>query len=124
LAVIKSKNDNAFGGYTEQSWSGNGIYKADPNAFIFSLINKLNRQLKMKWSKNNGICCNSSYGPIFGGGCDLLKADKSNTNTSSCSNLGHSYSHPEYVYGSDEAKTFPTGSYSFQVSELEVYTKQ
>ncbi len=45
---VKSINGNIFGGYTEQSWCGNGSNKADPNAFIFSLINKHNRPLKMK----------------------------------------------------------------------------
>ena len=84
--------------YYDYRWSGNGIYKADPNAFIFSLINKLNKPIKIKWSKNNGIVCNSSYGPIFGGGHDLLIADKSNTYTISTSNLGHSYIHPDYAY--------------------------
>jgi len=124
LTVIKSTNDNVFGGYTEQSWSGIGIYKADPNSFIFSLINKLNKPLKIKWSQNYGICCNISYGPIFGGGNDLLIADKSNTNTNSYSNLSHSYTHPEYEHGSNEAKLFLAGSLNFQVSEIEVYTKQ
>jgi len=128
LVIIKSTNDNVFGGYTEQTWNHSGdyinIYKADPNAFIFSLINKLNRQLKMKWSKNNGIYCDISYGPIFGGGYDLFIADKSNTNTNSYSNLSHSYTHPEYEHGSNEAKLFLAGSLNFQVSEIEVYTKQ
>ena len=47
LTIIKSTNDNIFGGYTEQSWSGN-ISKNDSNAFIFSLANELNRPLKIK----------------------------------------------------------------------------
>ena len=36
LIIIKSTNRNVFRGYTDQSWSGNGIYKADQNALIFS----------------------------------------------------------------------------------------
>jgi hypothetical protein len=70
------------------------------------------------------ICCSSSYGPIFGGGNDLLIADKSNTNTNSYSNLGHSYTHPDYRFETNEAKSFLAGSYNFQVSEIEVFTKQ
>jgi hypothetical protein len=124
LIIIKSTNDNVFGGYTEQTWNHTVNYKADPNSFIFSLINKLNRQLKIKWLKNYGIFCRSSHGPIFGWGNDLLIADKSNTNTNSNSNLGSSYVHPDYVYGSNEAKSFLAGSFNFQVSEIEVYTKQ
>jgi len=97
LTVIKSTNGNIFGGYTEQTWNHTGDYKADPNSFIFSLINMLNEPIKMKCSQNHGIYCNSSYGPTFGGGHDLHIADRSNTNTSSYSNLGHSYSHPDWI---------------------------
>jgi hypothetical protein len=121
LIIIKSTNGNVFGGYTEQTWNHASQYKADPSSFIFSLINKLNKPIKMKWSQNYGICCNSSHGPIFGGGHDLYIAGKSNTNRYSYSNLGHSYTHPDYAYGSNE---FLAGSYNFQVSEKEVYTKQ
>jgi len=124
LIIIKSTNGNVFGGYTEQTWNHNGGFKADPNSFIFSLINKLNKPIKMKCSQNHGIYCNSSYGPTFGGGHDLHIDDKSNTNTSSYSNLCHSYTHPDYAYGSNEAKSFLAGSYNFQVSEIEVYVKQ
>ena len=49
----------------------NTIYeddKPDPNAFIFSLINKEHRPLKLKCSTNNGIRCNNSCGPILLGG--------------------------------------------------------
>ena len=58
------------------------------NSFIFSLINELNEPIIIKWSKNKGIFCSISYGPTFGGH-DLMIADKSNTNSSIFSNLGH-----------------------------------
>ncbi len=73
LIIIKSKNGNQFGGYAEKSWT----HKADPNSFIFSLINLENNPLKIKWSKNQGIYCDNNYGPIFGA-YDLYIADKSN----------------------------------------------
>ena len=88
------------------------------------LINLENKPLKMKWSNGDGIYCNSSYGPTFGGGHDLCISHNSNTNTGSYSNLGHSYTHPYYAYESNEAKSFLAGSLNFQVSEIEVYTKQ
>jgi hypothetical protein len=124
LTIIKSTNDNVFGGYTEQKWNQIVYYKDDPNSFLFSLINKLNKPKKIKWSKNNGICCSISNSPVFGGGHDLCIADKSNTNTNSCSNLGLFYTHSDYEYESNEAKSFLAGSFNFQVSEIEVYTKQ
>ena len=39
------------------------------------------------------------------------------------SNLGHSYTHPNYAYGSNESKSYLAGSYNFQVSEIEVFMK-
>ena len=55
LIIVKSVNGNIFGGYTKQSWSGHGTYKADPKSFIFSLINKENKPINMKWSRNHSI---------------------------------------------------------------------
>ena len=48
LVIIKSTNGNVFGGYTEQSCSSEVYYKDDRNSFIFSLINKLNKPIKIK----------------------------------------------------------------------------
>jgi len=87
-------------------------------------MNKLNTPIKMKWSQGSGITCHTSYGPTFGGGHDLHIDDKSNTNTSSYSDLGYSYSHPDYAFGSNEVTSFLAGSYNFQVLEIEVFTKQ
>jgi hypothetical protein len=123
LVVIKSTNDNIFGGYTEQKWSGYG-FRNGFESFIFSLINLDNRPLKIKWSQNYAIYCEKNHGPTFGGGYDLFIGDKSNTNITSYSGLGHSYIHPYYAYGSNEAKTFLAGSFNFQVIEIEVYTKR
>jgi hypothetical protein len=123
LIVIKSENGNVFGGYTEQSWSGSG-YDPDPNLFIFSFINKVNKPLKMKWKQNRGI--GSRCGPTFGGSLleesDIYITDKPKKNLCH-SNLGTSFVHPDYVHGSNEAKTFLADSYKFKVSEIEVFTK-
>jgi hypothetical protein len=129
LVIIRSKNGNVFGGYTEKSWYDDfwdlNKTKADPNSFIFSLINKLNKPIKIRSSQNQGIRCHNSYGPVFGGNeghSDLVIADESNKSTYSYSYLGHYYTHPDFKYGSNEAETFLAGSYQFQVSEIEVYT--
>ncbi len=125
FVIIKSENGNVFGGYTEKTWKADSPtgYKSDPNAFLFSFINLDNKPLKIK-------CCNKEraiYGrsePLEFGDFDLYIADKSNTNTHSKSNLGKSYDHPFYCVGSDKAQSFLAGSFQFQVSEIEVYTKQ
>ena len=124
LIIIKSTNDNVFGGYTEQTWHHTGYFKDDPNSFLFSLINKVNKPIKMKLTRNYGICCTSHSGPSFGAGHDLYIVNNSNTNTMSYSNLGHSFVHPDYAYASKGAVSFLAGSYNFQVSEIEVYAKQ
>jgi hypothetical protein len=42
----------------------------------------------------------------------------------SCSYLGYSYKHPQYAFGTDEAKPFLAGSFNFQLEEIEVYQKE
>ena len=42
----------------------------------------------------------------------------------SWSDLGYSYSHPQYEYGTKEAKTFLAGSRDFQLDEIEVYQRE
>ena len=65
------------------------------------------------------ICCHPSCGPIFGGGHDIGISSNSN----SLSNLGNAFKHPEYNAGTNEAKSFFTGSDNFQLSEIEVYKR-
>jgi hypothetical protein len=131
LVVIKSKNGNIFGGYTEESWSNTDflspyIDKSDSNAFLFSLINKENRPLKMKCSSNQGgIRCNNTCGPIFGGKAgysDIWIGNLSNLSPVNHSYLGHYYTHSDYKYGSNKACSLLAGSFRFEVSDIEVYT--
>ena len=37
IILIETLNGKRFGGYTSQSWEGDGEQKKDPNAFVFSL---------------------------------------------------------------------------------------
>jgi len=122
--IIKSASGNIFGGYTEQTWNHPASWKADPNSFIFSLMNKFNRPLKIKCTGNDAIFSSSDYGIIFGDGHTIYISENSNENTKSCSSFGSSYIHPDYASGSNEAKSFLAGSSNFQVIEIEVYTKQ
>jgi len=121
--MIKSENGNVFGGYTEQSWSGNGP-KNDSNAFIFSFINRLKRPLKIKSNSCDSITCDVDSGPCFGWFGDFLISKKIGTDFKNYSKFGLSYSHPDFKFGSNEANNFLAGSEYFQVSEIEVFTKQ
>ena len=122
LTIIKEKNHSfVFGGFTEIAWDSTSEWRRDENAFIFSLINKESKPLKMKIKPNNRYSTynKSDCGPIFG--ADIHIANNSNINKDSYSNLGCCYIHSIYAQGSTKAKTFLAGSIIFSTSEIEVY---
>lgn len=123
LTIIKSTSGHIFGGYTDQDWSGKS-FKVDPNAFIFSLINKDKKPILLKCLNGYAaICCSPTCGVIFGNNssCDILVADNSNRAKTSGSNLGSSYEHPVYEFDTEEANSFLAGSMYFQTVEIEVF---
>ena len=127
LTVIKSESGNVFGGYTDKCWHSKGGLVSDPNAFIFSLINKENKPFKVICSDGgqNAIFCISKCGPMFASyPCKLNIEDSSNTNELSIFlNFDDLYNHPDYPVGTEEAKNIMAGSYYFRTTEIEVYTK-
>jgi hypothetical protein len=126
LSIFKAHDSSyIFGGFTTVSWDSTSEFKSDPNAFVFSITNKDNTPVKMKVDPNKSqyaIRCDSKFGPTFG--IDLCVANNANTTMNSRSNLGFTYSHPQYEYGTNEAQTFLAGSYQFQLDEIEVYQKE
>ena len=95
LIIVESTDGKTFGGYTEESWSGNSQYKSDKKAFIFSLDKKMRAELTQK---SYSIYCSPSYGPSFGGGHDLYIC-------SGCLNSKSSYSNPHsYKFKSGDNK--------------------
>lgn len=129
LTVVKSLSNNVFGGYAEKEWHSDGGYVSDPEAFIFSLINKEEKSFKAVClnSGKYAIRCNSSFGPAFGG--DLSNLDDfhiesdSNINQSSYTDFGCSFRYPDYLRGSDEARHILAGSNYFQTVEIEVFSR-
>ncbi len=69
------------------------------------------------------IYCDFSYGPTFGGGCDIEIVDNATTKNS-CSFLGVSYKYPQYEEESSEAESFLAGSQEIQLDEIEVYQRE
>ena len=126
LTIFKAKGSyNIFGGYTTVAWESS--MKSDPDAFIFSLINKDNEPLKMNIDPSrhqSAICCNPKYGPTFGGGNDIYIATNANTTMNSFSYLGVTYKHPQYAQGTNDANTFLAGSHVFQLDEIEVFQRE
>ena len=127
LSIIKSEHGNVFGGFAEKKWvlpCKNSKWIEDRNAFIFSLINKDNEPFKAKLMDDGGkkaIYSSSCRGLGFGE--DFFISSYSNSNSTSSSNFGVSYKHPNYHYGSDKAKMILAGSYHFLTTEIEVFTK-
>ena len=140
LTVIKAKSGNIFGGFTEQKWHSRDGVVTDPKAFIFSLVNKEERPFKVLCSNEGkqAICCDSRYGPCFGGEGRDIRDIFINTNSNikmSFSDFGHSYQHPDYLKGTATSKSILAGSkwnfsplrfgfnYEFETVEIEVFSK-
>ncbi len=128
MTIFKAKNTSfIFGGFTAVKLDKSNKYKSDPNAFLFSLTNNDDQPLKLKIDSNrheSAIRCHPKFGPIFGSGDDICIADNANTTRKNYSRLGHTYKHPQYAQGTNEAKTFLAGSNRFQLDEIEVYQKK
>ena len=120
LTLVKSTNGNLFGGYTAVAWDKSNSWKNDSNAFLFSLVNKDNQPIKLKFNGDgDAIYCGVIWSGVFGD--DLCIASDANTNKKSYSDLGDRYPHPKYTKESVEAKSFLAGSYNFQIAEIEVF---
>ena len=69
LIIIKTKDDNMFGGYTKVSWDDeDGEEKMDEDAFVFSINLE---KLYFNYGKRNNIKCNKNKGPCFVGMLDV-----------------------------------------------------
>ena len=94
-------------------------WKTCRDAFLFSMV--IPRGLGptkmplMTHQQQYAMWCSSSYGPMFGGGHDLIIYNNANTSTS-YSYLGYTYELPP-----GERDTFCTGSDSFIVTDYEVF---
>lgn len=125
LLLVKTSRSFIFGGYTTANWTGYS-YKNDSNAFLFSLVNYLNKPAKMNvkiLETARAIVAVPTNGPMFGGGYDMFLASNSNQlKSGSYSNLGCSYQLPfNITYGSPNAQMFLAGAFNFQIAEIEVY---
>jgi len=126
LTVIKSEHGNIFGGFTELAWDSTSRPLANPNAFIFSLVNKENKPFKVMsdfFTSFLAINCHPRYGPSFGN-YDISISCGSNSNRDSKSGFGHVYQHADYEHNSEKARSILAGSYCFQTVEIEVFVAE
>ena len=122
IIIYKNTKDSIFGGYTSLSWSNNGNYRSDPQAFIFTLKNIHNSEptkFHVK-SEKEGVYHNSTHGPTFGEGCDIyICSDFLNSDSASdfpC----------RYVDSLGKGKSIFTGDFNnnngkFRIKEIEVF---
>ena len=110
MTLVETMTGRRFGGFTDAQWDQSGNYKTGSNGFIFSLDNN-----EIYYNKDNryNIYCDSSYGPVFGGGNDFYIYDSCNSNNSA-DNSGHSYE-------TNGKKYALAGSSSFLVRDYEVF---
>lgn len=120
ITIIQTTKGWIFGGYTQASWSSStNLYVPDSNAYLFSLVNKLNRSFVSKISNtNNAIFCNSPYGPTFGSGHDIYVCNNSDMLENSFVGLS-SYNKPDGV--SDPSGYYFCEARNFQVNDIEVF---
>jgi hypothetical protein len=121
LTVILDTKGNIFGGFTPVEWDSSDEYKGDDSlkSFVFRLKNPYHfppSRFALKAEKRNyTLYCDSKYGPVFGN--DIAIHDNCNTNTDNSTRLGYSYRNDTGMDG----KIVFTGSFSFQVAEIEVF---
>lgn len=128
LTIIKTTSGNVFGGFAERAWLQDGEIVTDPEAYIFSFINQDNKPFKVMCTNEgkDAIRCFSNHGPLFGADAernsrDICISTDSNMNEESFSHFGHSYKHPDYQRGTQEADSILAGSRHFKTVEIEVY---
>ena len=123
ISVIKTTQGYIFGGYTNVGWKSSGEHVPSTSSFLFAFMSyALGSQTFRAFSTKNSAYAayhNASCHVVFGGGCDLLIADQSNTKSNSSSNWGHTYDLPP---GKDA--NWLTGQQNFQTVEIEVFARQ
>ena len=109
-----------YGYFTSYSSGSSRGYTSTSKAFIFSLRNKegLAPFKSLVTGQKNAIYRSPSYGPIFGGGFDIVISENANIDKGSYSNFGHSYSLPS---GIKDRNTVLAGTNRFTPDEVEVF---
>ncbi len=131
LTIIKSTKGNIFGGFTEQAWNSYDEFVADPNAFIFSLINKEYKPFKAKCTGNcrRAIYSHRSSGPTFGSAYGGWTFDDSlfdiSVSKRSHTFFGNAYKHPDFKKDTVRANSILAGEEKyFKPLEIEVFTRK
>ena len=106
-------------------FSGSCRSVSSSKSFLYSLYN-INSyapvKLKIKSIRYSAaIYACPNYGPIFGGGHDLLISNNAASNQQSHTYCGHTYLIPPGYSASGSSCRFYAGSYKFTPSDVEVF---
>ena len=115
--VLIRANNNTFGGFTSLSWSRNGSFKTDKDAFVFSLTDSVKipvHQPTNYWAIYN---VSGTYSFFFGYPSDIIIYSGFLTNEKNQSKVGQCYRLNEQ----DTNHRSLCGQEFFKVDELEVY---
>ena len=104
------------GSFTKVSWDSKEGSRSDPDAFLFSLDNKLKFEVKRP---DVAIFCDKDWGPTFGGSNDLSARDSPFNEP----DKGHSNSKSRTYFEELPIKVSPlTGTETkFTIVKMEVY---
>ena len=94
VVIAKSGGGHLFGGYTETSWDSSGTYKDCRKSFLFRLAGPGNIQASkhpIHQNYGNGVYCEATLFPVFGGGNDMRIFAQGSVAKVSFS-IGHTYS--------------------------------
>jgi hypothetical protein len=125
LTLILNTSGNTFGGFTPVEWDSSSGYKGDDSvrSFLFTLKNPhgvLTRKFALRGEKKqNAICCNSGFGPIFDF-VNICAASDCNASTRSFTQIGMSWGDRTYANDTIIAE-FLTGAFNFAVTEIEAF---
>jgi len=132
LVIIQPRVDeftreSVFGGFTSAAWDMTSNFKADEEAFLFSIINNDSHPCKMKIRPSmvdRAIYCNRYHGVSFGSS-EIYIRSKANENTNSFSFWSRSFETPKFLetrrHGVKEF--LGSGSVNFKLNEIEIYKK-
>lgn len=128
ITIVKTSEGYVFGGYSDQSWAGNGSYKSSDDAFMFSLkchAGLAPTKMKLMYGKNSdAVYCKSDCGPCFGAGHDLSVGGSGYYNALNLKS-GYTTYNNTYELPTGALNSFLTGKHGsgnrFEVAEVEVF---
>ena len=126
VVLIRVKENNfIFGGFTgDAAWSSKRGYVRSSNSFVFSLVNAVGGPVRLRCTDpERAIVCYPSYGPVFGGGCDIQIYGDWTRARGGCYCYPHSYTacDPAFAVTPVTDSLLAGSRHNWSVGELEVF---